>query len=187
MVENVGKDGLEFVPEALVDVDVLSDLEVDVPEEHATKDPSAAGETQNGVADAVPNGDGVGEEADVAGRANVDATCGLTAGHVVVSGAAEVVGAGENGVSSAAKLTPSASAKAGASPLLVLSSKGVVISIANAEPIRRPRRNQCRSRIPRATSDYFYTFARPCIPFRWQCGARIRLWSQAGFLLPMMH
>ncbi len=37
MVENVGEDGLEFGAEALVDVDVLLDLEVDVPEGHAAK------------------------------------------------------------------------------------------------------------------------------------------------------
>ena len=52
MVENVGEDGLEFGAEALVDVNVLLDLEVNVPEGHAAKHAGPAGtavQTQNRV------------------------------------------------------------------------------------------------------------------------------------------
>src|SRR5580700_100426 len=37
MIENVGEDRLDFGAEALVDMDVFLDLEVDVPERHAAK------------------------------------------------------------------------------------------------------------------------------------------------------
>ena len=55
MVENVGEDGLEFSAEALVDVNVFLDLEVDVPEGHAAKNASPASasvQSQNRVANA---------------------------------------------------------------------------------------------------------------------------------------
>ena len=59
MVENVGEDGLEFGAKALVDVDVLLDLEVDVPERHAAKHAAAAStavQSQNRVTDAGKDG-----------------------------------------------------------------------------------------------------------------------------------
>ncbi len=73
MVENVGEDGLDFRAEALIDVDALFDLEVDVPERHAAKYPGAAHarvDTQDGGANAVKYRFGVGELVHVASSAD---------------------------------------------------------------------------------------------------------------------
>src|SRR5208282_1561160 len=96
MVENVGEDGLEFGAEALVNVDVLLNLEVDVPEWHAAKCSGAAGtaiQTQDRIADAAKYGCGIGEHVHIASTARAG-----EGSDAVVARAAEVVGASEDGV-----------------------------------------------------------------------------------------
>lgn len=96
MVEHVGKDGLEFCAEALVDVDILLDLEVDVPERHTAKyasPASASVQAQNRVADTGKHGCRVCEYVDVSGGADA-----VGSSNIVVPRAAEVVGAGKNAV-----------------------------------------------------------------------------------------
>src|SRR5579863_7150794 len=73
MVENVREDGLEFSAEAFVDVNVLLDLEVHVPEGHPAKHAPPAGaavQTKNRVVHAVEYGLGICEEIHIAGSSN---------------------------------------------------------------------------------------------------------------------
>jgi len=73
MVENVREDGLEFGAEALVDMNVLLDLEVHVPEGHTAKHARPAGaavQTENRVVHAAEYGLGIREEIHIAGSSN---------------------------------------------------------------------------------------------------------------------
>ena len=96
MVEDVGKDGLNFGAEALVNVDVLFHLEIDVPEGHAAEDACAACatiETENWVAHATVDGRRVCEQVDIACRADA-----VAASYAIVTRTPEVVGASENSI-----------------------------------------------------------------------------------------
>ncbi len=96
MFEDVGKDRFEFGAKALVDVNVLLDLKIYVPEGHAANHPSptsATVQTKNGIADAVKYGLRVAEHIDIASSADTPGTR-----HAVVTRTSEIVGTSENGV-----------------------------------------------------------------------------------------